>query len=241
MIEEIRKQYQNLKDDVIYRSRPSPSAPSQKQESEQQTNQQETVSDDAQSSQTHEQENRQKQTTKPFKEKSLAAKIRTFLKLIWEVIMLSIIVIVSRRIFPIISGFFSGVLSGVFFFLAIDWMIKSVSGWSPWDEKVSDRFFSIQTDIVSFIVTFFSRIIGTILAKNRGKRSDIFFKGWFIYTAVGVCFGGIGGIVLGLPVAVIWADEAIISRIAAFIGAFVSALLACRYLNENEQFWRRKR
>ena len=223
---EVLKRY--LKDGTT----PCPSKQSQNQE---------TASEDAHSSQTHEQENPKKRTTEPLKEKSLAAKIGAFLKFIWDVIMRSFIVIVSRRIVPIISGFFSGVLSGAFFFFALDLMIiKASRGWSPWDE-LGDRFFSIQIDIVSFIVTFFSRIIGTIPAKNQGKPSDISFKGWFIYTAVGVCFGGIGGIVLGLPVAWLWADKAIISHIAAFLGAVSVALLACRYLNKNERLWKGER
>lgn len=70
---DILKRY--LKDGEIPRPRPRPSAQSQKQETEQRTRQQETAAEDAQSSQTHEEENRQKQTTKPFEEESLAAKI----------------------------------------------------------------------------------------------------------------------------------------------------------------------
>ena len=164
--------------------RPRPSAQSQKQETEQRTRQQETAAEDAQSSQTHEQENRQKQTTKPFQEKSLDAKIG------------GIILIIFAIIFGAIAGYFIG---GAMISLphVLDWMIEAVSGWSfidganPWIETFPSK----TLIIVPLIVTFLGRIItSAMLAENQREFIDS-AEGCFIYTFTGMLYGTIGGII----------------------------------------------
>lgn len=200
---DILKRY--LKDGDIPRPRPRPSSQSQKQESEQRTRQQNTASEDAQSSQTHEEENRQKQTTKPFKEKSLDAKIG------------GIILIIFAIIFGAIIGYFAG---GVIVSL-LDWMIEEVSGWSFIDRANlwSEPFFSKTLIIVPLIVTFFSRIC------SDGDED------WFGYTFIGVCGGTIGGTIGGV-IGNEMGSARIATLIG--IGAFLGTRLACWIFSEDE-------
>ena len=178
-VEERTKQINNARDILerylidgdIPRSRPRPSAQSRKQESQKRTRQQETASEDAQSSQTHERENRQEQTTKPFEEESLAVKIGGIIRIIFAII------------FGAIIGYFIG---GAIVVL-LDWMIEAASGWSfidrakPWIET-----FPIKALIPVLILT--------LLSKND-IAEDL---DWFGYTFFSACGSTIGGMIGGV-------------------------------------------
>ena len=181
------------------RSRPRPSKQSKKQESQKRTRQKETASEDAHFSQTHEQENRQEQTTKPKKE-NIDAKINGIFGIIFGIIFGAIIG------FP--SGFFISDLS----LNLIDWMIEAVRGWSFIDRVNAWRetFPSKTLIIVTIIVTFLSRII-----IDFDEDVD-----WFGYPFFGVCGGTIGCII---------GNEMGSAGRATVIGAAVGARLACRW------------
>ena len=208
-----------LIDGDIPRPRPRPPTQSQKQESEQRTRQQEAASEDAHSSQTHEEENRQKQTTEPFEEESLAAEIGAVLRFIGTII---------RIIFAIIFGVYIGVLIGTLLSSLPLVMIEAVSGWSIIDRMEEEWVIFNFVMLASLIVTVFGRIIDTIWAKRQNRPFIGIHKGWFTYTTIGGCGGTIGGIVCGLSVSII-GNEAVSTRIATFIGAVLGARLACRY------------
>lgn len=167
---DILKRY--LIDGDIPRSRPRPSTQSQKQESQKQTRQQNTASEDAQSSQTDERENRQKQTTKPFQEKSLDAKIGGIIRIIFVII------------FSAIIGHFTGraIVS------LLDWMIEAVSGWSFIDRaNLWSEIFPSKTLIIVPLIATFIYII------DIAEDED-----WIGYTFFGVCGGTIGGMIGGI-------------------------------------------
>lgn len=202
--------------------RPRSSTQSRKQKSEQRTNQQETDAEDAHSSQTHEEED-------------LAVKIGAKIGILAAKIS-GIIRIIFAIIFGGIVGCIGGYLIIFILFRPIDWMIEAVSGWSLLDnldrsvEPVGDGYFifTVFAILVSFIVTFFGRIIDTILAKRQNRPFIGIHEGWFAYTTIGVSCGMIDGMVCGLLVAII-SNEGISTSIAVVIGAAWGARQDCRW------------